>query len=78
MHRCRRFVTRLKQLVRRFAKRVAVGDAEAARLRASDEGQIGEAASSGKQIWAVLRSLPPVGTELNLQREIVPPRDVDL
>lgn len=67
-----------KELVRSFARRLAAGDAAAARLRASVEKEIGEAAPSGKQIWAALRASPLVGTELNLQREIVSPRDVDL
>jgi hypothetical protein len=67
-----------KQLVRNLAKRLAENDTEATRLRATLEKQLGEEPLSGRRIWAALRSSPLVGIDLDLERELVPPRDVDL
>jgi hypothetical protein len=66
-----------KHLVRKLAKRLAADDAEAARLRSEISKQISEPARRGA-IWAALRRSPLVGANLNLEREIVPPRDIDL
>lgn len=68
-----------KALVREFAKRLAANDAEAERLRVT----VGQKVSNkwprtGKDIWDALRRSPLVGADLNLEREIVPPRDIDL
>jgi hypothetical protein len=67
-----------KELVRKLAKRLAENDTMAARLRADVAREVGERPLSGKEIWAALRRSPAVGAELNLEREVVPPRDVDL
>lgn len=66
-----------KKLVRMLAKRLARDDAEAARLRAEVEKQVAEPSCRGG-VWAALRRSPWVGASLNLERETVPPRDVDL
>jgi len=63
-----------KQLVRLLAKRLAVDDADAARLRAEMAKQVADRGG----IWAALRRSPLVGADLNLEREVVPPRDIDL
>jgi hypothetical protein len=67
-----------KQLVRKLAKRLAANDADARRLRAELAQRVtgGEPCRGG--IWAALRRSPLVGADLNLEREVVPPRDIDL
>jgi len=68
-----------KELIRNFAKRLAANDPDAARLRADLQRKIGnQAPLTGKDIWDALRRSPLVGAELNLEREIVPLRDLDL
>jgi len=67
-----------KELVRKFAKRLAEDDPEATRLRADVAKELAEKPLSGKEIWDALRRSPLVGAGLNLEREIVPTRDVDL
>ena len=67
-----------KELVRKFAKRLAENNAEAARLRVDVAKELADNPLSGKQIWDALRRSPLVGADLNLEREIVPPRDIDL
>ena len=66
-----------KDLVRKLAKRLAVDDANAARLRTQMLNQVADEPSRRGGIWAALRS-PLVGADLDLEREVVPPRDVDL
>ena len=73
-----RGLERDKELVRTFAKRLAANDPEAARLRADVAKQVAEKPLSGREIWEALRRSPLVGAELNLEREVVPPRDIDL
>jgi hypothetical protein len=67
-----------KELVRKFAKRLAENDPKAVRLRADVAQQIAEKPLSGERIWAALQRSPLVGADLNLEREVVPPRNVDL
>jgi hypothetical protein len=68
-----------KELVRKFARRLAMNDAEAARLRAEVAQRVRpHPLLSGKDIWDALRRSPAVGADLDLSREIVPERDVDL
>jgi hypothetical protein len=68
-----------KELVRKFAKRLATNDAEAARLRTEVSQRVGpRPLVSGKDIWDALRRSPAVGADLDLSREVVPERDIDL
>jgi hypothetical protein len=67
-----------KELVRKLAKRLVADDAEAARLRTEIMKQVSDEPPRRGGIWAALRRSPLVGAELNLEREVVPPRDVDL
>lgn len=67
-----------KDLVRGFAKRLAANDAEAARLREAVAQKVSNWPRTGKEIWEALRRSPLVGADLNLEREVVPPRDIDL
>jgi hypothetical protein len=67
-----------KQLVRKLAGRLAERDAGAMRLRAALTEAIGEGQPSGRQIWEALRRSPLVGADLDLERAIVPPREIDL
>jgi hypothetical protein len=67
-----------KELVRKFAKRLAANDADAVRLRAEMLRQVcGEPPRRGG-IWAALRRSPAVGADLDLMREVVAERDIDL
>jgi hypothetical protein len=67
-----------KELIRTLAKRLAGNGLEAARLRTELSRAIGEEPPSGRQIWEALRRSPLVGAELDLEREVVPPREIDL
>jgi hypothetical protein len=67
-----------KVLVRKLAKRLAVDDAEAVRLRKEVLKQVSDEPTPRSDIWAALRRSPLVGANLNLEREVVPPREVDL
>jgi hypothetical protein len=73
-----RGLTKDKELVRKFAKRLAADDADAARLRTEMSRQVSDRPPTRGGIWAALRRSPLVGADLNLEREVVPPRDVDL
>jgi len=65
-----------KELVRKFAKRLAEHDEHAARLRAEVELRVsGEPRRGG--IYQALRRSPAVGADLDLVREIVPERAID-
>jgi hypothetical protein len=66
-----------KELLRTLAKRLAQDDAEAVRLR-SEVSKVVAVEPSRGGIWRALRSAPAVGAELDLTREVVPERDVDL
>lgn len=67
-----------KQLVRLLAKRLSADDAEAAQLRAEITKQVSDQPPRRGGIWAALRRSPLVGANLNLEREVVPPREFDL
>ncbi|HKF30136.1 MAG TPA: hypothetical protein VKB29_12915 [Candidatus Binataceae bacterium] len=67
-----------KQLVRKLARRLAANDDDAQRLRAEVARQVASGEPRRGGIWAALRRSPLVGAGLNLEREIVRPRDVDL
>ena len=73
-----RGLERDKDLVRKLAKRLAADDPEAARLRAVMLKQISDEPPRRGGIWAALRRSPAVGADLDLSREMVPERDVDL
>jgi hypothetical protein len=67
-----------KELVRKLARRLVANDAQASRLRSEMSTQVADEPPRRGGIWAALRRSPLVGTELNLEREVVPSRDVDL
>ena len=67
-----------KDLVRQLAKRLAADDANAARLRTEMLNQVADEPSRRGGIWAARRRSPAVGADLDLTREIVPERDIDL
>ena len=67
-----------KELVRKLAKRLAADDADAHRLRAEMAQRVGSGEPRRGGIWAALRWSPAVWADLDLTREIVPERDVDL
>ena len=73
-----RGLKRDKELVRNLAKRLADDDPDAARLRADILKQVSDEPRRRGGIWAALRASPAVGADLDLTREIVPERDVDL
>jgi hypothetical protein len=71
-----------KELVRKFAKLLAEKGPSAERLRREVAREAAEEAPlqlrTGKDIWDALRRSPLVGADLDLSREVVPERDVDL
>jgi hypothetical protein len=68
-----------KELVRKFAQRLAANDERAGRLRQEVARVVTpQEFRTGKEIWEALRRSPLVGAELNLEREVVAPRVVDL
>jgi hypothetical protein len=73
-----RGLERDKDLVRRFAMRLAADDEPAARLRDAVAREVLPPTLSGKEIWAALRRSPLVGIELNIDREFATGRDIDL
>jgi hypothetical protein len=73
-----RGLARGKELVRKFAKRLAADDAAAARLRTEVLKQVSDRPPTRGGIGAALRRSPLVGAGLILEREVVPSRDVDL
>jgi hypothetical protein len=67
-----------KDLVRKLAQRLAADDANAARLRTEMSKQVADEPPRRGGIWGALRRSPAVGVDLDLTREIVPERDIDL
>jgi hypothetical protein len=67
-----------KELVRKLAKRLSADDADAAQLPAEIIKQVADQPPTRGGIWAALRRSPLVGANLNLERKVVPPRDIDL
>lgn len=66
-----------KELVRRFARRLATDDATAMRLREEVARAVSPQPLSGKEIWAALRCSPLVGIDLDIEKEFTTGRDVD-
>jgi hypothetical protein len=66
-----------KDLVRKLAKKLSADDAVAARFRSEVTKAVAPDSTRGG-IWRALRASPLVGADLNFEREVVPPRDVDL
>jgi len=67
-----------RELIRSLAKQLAKNDAEAQRLRDTVRQGIKKIGpTKGGVLRALLRS-PLVGADLDLRREFVPPRDIDL
>jgi hypothetical protein len=73
-----RGLERDKQLVRQLARRLAENDAKASQLRAEIVRETGSEPARKGGIYAALRRSPAVGADLDLSREIVPERDIDL
>jgi len=67
-----------KELVRKLAKCLAADDEKAARLRTEMFKQVADEPPRRGGIWAALRRSPAVGADLDLTRELVPERDIDL
>lgn len=67
-----------KELVRKLAKRLAVDDVDAVRLRAEVLTQVSDEPPRRGGIWAALRRSQAVGADMDLTRETVPERDIDL
>jgi hypothetical protein len=67
-----------KELVRKFANRLAANDPEAVRSRREVAGCVLKKPLSGKAIWEALRRSPLVGVDLDIEREVTPGRDIDL
>jgi|SRR5437870_6160764 len=65
-----------KELIRKFAKRLAANDADANRLRA-EIGQQVDAQRRGGIVEALLNS-PFAGADLQIEREVTSGRDIDL
>jgi hypothetical protein len=73
-----RGLTKDKELLRGLAKRLTADDRVAARLRTELMKEVSDAPARRGSIWAALRRSPAVGAELDLSREVVPERDLDL
>ena len=65
-----------KELIRKFAKRLAANDAAANRLRTEIARQV-DASRRGGIVEALLNS-PFAGADLQTQREVTTGRDIDL
>jgi hypothetical protein len=65
-----------KELIRKFAKRLAANDAAANRLRTEIAQQV-DAPRRGGIVEALLNS-PFAGADLQTQREVTTGRDIDL
>lgn len=67
-----------KELIRSLAKQLAKNDPEAQRLRETvRHGVKKNGPTKGGVLLALLRS-PLVGADLDLKREFVPPREIEL
>jgi hypothetical protein len=64
-----------KDLIRKAAMILARGGADAAYLRREIEYAL-DPDPEGGGIWRALRRSPLVGLDLNLEREVVPPRAI--
>jgi hypothetical protein len=72
-----RGLERDKDLVRNLARRLAVNDAGAERLRAKVYREIGGKPQRRGSVWEALRRSPAVGADLDLTRSVVTERDSD-
>lgn len=66
-----------KELLRSLARKLAEGNTEATRLRATVSGAVNANGNKGG-VWAALRGSPLVGAELDVGRVDLQPRDVGL
>jgi hypothetical protein len=66
-----------RELIRKVAKKLGRGGAEAAYLRREIECAVGTERQRGG-LWGALRRSPFVGADLNLEREFTTGRDIDL
>ena len=67
-----------KDLVRRFAQRLAEGGAAAAAIRVEVAGRVSGEPGRRGGVLAALRRSPLVGAGLHLRREVTGGRDLDL
>jgi hypothetical protein len=67
-----------RDLIRALARKLAENGDEAARLRAEIERSAGDAPRPKGGIWAALRRSPLVGADLDLSREDIGGRAIDL
>ncbi len=67
-----------KDLLRKLASRLAADNPDAAHLRADLLKQVSNEPPRRGGIWAALRRSPLVGADLDFEREVAPPREVDL
>jgi hypothetical protein len=73
-----RALDRDKALIREVAKRLAVGDADAQKLRADLSQRVEAAAGERGGIWRALRRSPLVGSGIEFKREVSDGRKIDL
>ena len=73
-----RGLSRDKELVRAFARRLADNDAGAVQLRNEVERGVHPAPPSGREIWLALKNSPLAGIDLDIEREVSDGRDVTL
>jgi hypothetical protein len=67
-----------KELVLKFANRLAANDPEAQRLRQQVADDVLKKPLSGKEIVEALRQSPLFGLDLVFEREVTAGRDIDL
>jgi len=67
-----------RELIRSLAKRLAAEDADARRLRESMNQSVAVGSRTKGRVWAALRNSPLVGADVDLTREFVEPRKIDL
>lgn len=67
-----------KELVRSLAKRLAQADPEAQRLRTELVKAVASEGEGRGGVWRWLRASPLVGSGIDLEREFVHPRKIDL
>jgi hypothetical protein len=67
-----------RELIRTLAKKLAEEDAEARRLRASVSQSVAGGTPKKGGVWEALRNSPLVGADLDLTRDRVEPRKIDL
>jgi hypothetical protein len=73
-----RALDRDKALIRKVAKRLAAGDADARKLRTDLQQKVEAAAGERGGIWRALRRSPLVGSGVEFRREVSDGRKIDL